>query len=232
MKILFFLSACAWAQIEQPQLGIMLDRAGVARPVWGVSASVTLGTAVATEVVSMACSRRWCIASTAAGLVSWGNGRQWRSEAPAGTAVFAFSGDSAYVYSSGQLAKWREGTRELVGVDVSGEILSMRVVDGALEFAVRRDDGTWIVRDGNAIVAALPEATGPVMLLDRAVLFATDDAVILRRTDASEMRFPAAGAESFVVMGDGLVQIRARDANYALRIEAGREKLFLLPEIQ
>jgi hypothetical protein len=232
MKILFFLSVCAWAQIEQPQLGTMLDRAGDARPVLGVSASVTLGTPVATEVVSMACSRRWCIASTAAGLLSWGSGRQWSSGTPAGPAVFAFSGDSVYVYSSGQLAKWREGTPESVDVDVSGEILSMRVVDGTLEFAVRRDDGTWIVRDGNTIVAALPEATGPVMLLDRAVLFATDDAVVLRGTDASEIRFAAAGVDSFVVMGDGYVQIRARDSNHALRIEAGREKLFLLPEIQ
>jgi hypothetical protein len=232
MKILFFLSACAWAQIEQPQLGTMLDRAGDARPVVGVSASVTLGAALATEVVSMACSRRWCIASTAAGLVSWGNGRQWSSGNPAGTAVFAFSGDSVYVYSSGQLARWHEGPPESVNVDVSGEILSMRVVDGIPEFAVRRDDGVWIVRDGNVIVAALPEATGPVMLRDRAVLFATDDAVILRRADGSEIRFATAGTESFVAMGDGYVQIRARDSNYALRIEAGREKLFLLPEIQ
>jgi hypothetical protein len=232
MKILFFLSVCAWAQIEQPQLGIMLDRAGVARPVWGVSASVTLGTAAATEVVSMACSRRWCIASTAAGLVSWGSGRQWSSGNRAGTAVFAFSGDSAYVYSSGQLAKWREGASESVNVEISGEILSMRVVNGTLEFAVRRGDGTSIVRDGNAIMTALPEATGPVMLLDRAVLFATDEEVILRQPDASQIRFAAAGANSFVAMGDGYVQIRTRDSNYALRTEAGRERLFLLPEIQ
>jgi hypothetical protein len=230
MKLFFVLSFCAWGQIEQPKLGIMLDRAGGARPVFGIAASVTIGDAVASDVLSVACSSVLCAASTSTGLTVWGQAGQWTANATTGTAIFAFDQTSLYVYS-GQLARWNQGTLEPVGIQVSGEILSMRVVDGILEFAVRRDDGTWIVRDGDVVVAAVPEARGPVMLLDQAILFATPDEVVLRRADASERRFQVAGAERFIAMGDGYVQIKAGVSNYALRVAAGRETHFQLPEM-
>ena len=212
MRLIFFFGICAWAQVEQPSVGWMLDSAGTVRPVFGVAASVTLGDPVATDVVSMACSQGRCVTRKH-------------------PAIFAFGEDSVYVYSSGHLVRWRGGDFESLDLNVSGEILSMRVVDGVLEFAVRRDEGTWIVRDGNIAAGAIPDATGAVMLLDLGVLFAAGDETVLRRADGTEVRFPI-HADSFTAMGDGYVQIRAGGSDYGLRIAQGREKLFLLPEIQ
>ena len=204
MRAIFFLGICAWAQIETPRLGVMLDRSGAARPVFGVSASVTLGDPVQTGVVSLACSKTRCVTSAA---------RQ----------IVAFDGDSVYVYSGGQLTRDQS---DPVPVNVTGEVLSMRVINGAVEYAVRRDDGIWIVRDGDIAVAAIPHATGAVMLLDRAVLFASGRETVLRYDDGSELRFPIR-ARAFVSMSDEYVQVGSK---YALRITRNREKLFLLPE--
>ena len=212
IRLIFFFSVCVWAQVEHPSVGWMLDSSGAVREVFGVAASVTLGDPIAANVASMSCSRKMCVT---------------RPDA----AIFTFSGDAVYVYSSGQLARWRGGDAEPISVDVAGEILAMRVVDGVVEFAVRRDDGTWIARDGNVAVGAIPEATGPVMLLDRGALFAAEDETVLRRADGSEVRFPV-HADSFTAIGDGYVQIRAGGSDYALRITPGREKLFLLPGVQ
>jgi hypothetical protein len=208
MRAIFFVAMCAWAQVETPRLGMMLDRTDARRPVFGVSASVALGEPEQTGVASMACSNTRCAASV-------------------NPAVIAFDGDAVYVYSNGQLTR----DQSPVDLNVTGRILSMRVASGSLEFAVRRDQGFWIVRNGDAVVAAIPHATGAVMLLDHAALFVAGRETILRRDDGSELRFNI-HARSFVAMSDGYVQIRADASDYALRIERGREKVFLLPEPQ
>ncbi len=205
MRLFFFVGICAWAQIETPKIGTMLDRNGSVRPVFGVASSVTLGDSSADNIASIACGTR-CFTS-------------------ADPAVIAFDGDSTYVYSGGILTC--DG--EPVAIHVTGEILSMRVVEGTLQFAVRRDGGTWVVRDGDIAVGAIEGATGPVMLLDRAVLFAAGDETVLRREDGSETRFPI-HADSFIAMGEGYVQIRSGESNYALGLKT--RKLFQLPEVQ
>lgn len=205
MKAIFFVGICAWAQVKQPRVGMMLDGAGSVRPVLGISASVTLGDPVAAGVVSMACERI-CV----------------KRDTPA---VIAFGGGSVYVYSAGRLTK----DDQPLDVSVAGEVLSMRAARGVLEFAVRRGEGVWIVREDGAAVGSIPEADGPVMLLERGVLFATGDETVLRWPDGSEIRFPI-HADSFVRMSADYVQIRSGGSSYALRVVKDREKLFALPE--
>jgi len=224
MRWLFIVGICAWAQVEQPRIGMMLDASGSARPVFGVSASVTLGDPVIADVVSLACAR-FCIAKTQDAIVTGSHS----VAAPRGPAIFAFSEDAVYVYASGQLWRWRGGDLEALTLNITGEVLSMRVDGGSVEFAVRRDDGTWIVRDGNVAVESIPDATGPVFLLPHAILFAAGDEIVLRRADSTEMRFPV-HADSFVRISTEYVQIRSGRSSYALRVASGREKLFLLPE--
>src|SRR5581483_2965735 len=157
-----------------------VDSTGTARPLFGVSASVTLGDPIARRVVSLACSKFACAAKTGEEIVTWDPSGQRTFPAHRGPALFAFAPDALYVYAAGRLT--RNG--EPVPLNVAGEILSMRVVNNALEFAVRRDGSTWIVRDDNTAIASLPDATGPVMLLADSVLYASGDETALRRSDA------------------------------------------------
>ncbi len=225
MRLIFFFAVCASAQMEQPRIGTMLDSSSLARPVFGVAASATAGGALG-RFLSIACSSGACAAKTAHEIVSWSAAGRQSIPAPKGPAIFAFDRDSILVYSNHKLIRWRGGAVEPVPLNITGEVLSMRGPD----FAVRRDDGTWIVQDGDIAVAAIPEATGPVMLLDGAVLFAANDETVLRRADG-DVRFPVR-ANAFIAMSDAYVEIRSGSLNYALRIEPRREKLFVLPEAQ
>jgi hypothetical protein len=208
---------------------MMLDRSGGVRPVYGIAASVTLGDAAVSEVLGFGCGRERCLVKTATAVA---DGSQ-SAEAPVGDAVFG--GDLVYFAETKQVARWSAGKLEPVAADVDEEVLSLRVAAGAVEFAVRREQGSAIVRvrlaDGQReLVDLIPEATGPVFLLRDVVVFATADELVLRRRDGTEMRFPVAGAERMFAAGDGLVEIVAADGVYALRVGRGREVLFQLPE--
>ena len=207
----------------------MLDANGVTRALYGIAGSTTLGDPIASGVLSSACSKRLCLAKTDAAIISSGES----IDAPPGPALFALDHDAAFVYfpQTKQLARWHDGRLDPVDQNVAGEVLSIRESEGGVEFAVRRDDGTAIVRADNGVIDSLPDATGAVMLLDRGrVLFSTVDAVMLRRADGSQIRFEIAGAEAFLALGEGYVQVRAGSSTYAIRLEAGQEKMFLLPE--
>jgi hypothetical protein len=121
-------------------------------------------------------------------------------------------------------------------VTVEEEVVSLREAgEGAVDFAVRREEGITILRvrigDGQTeLLDVLPEAIGPVMLLRDGVVLATRDELVLRRGDGTENRFPVAGAERMFALGENLVQIVASDRVFALRVERGREFLFQLPE--
>jgi len=80
------------------------------------------------------------------------------------------------------------------------------------------------------VAEALPRDARDAMLLDGAILFSSSENIVLRRPDASAIRFPLAHAKSFSSLGTGYVQIRAEGSTYALRVDAGHEQLFLLPE--
>jgi hypothetical protein len=115
-------------------------------------------------------------------------------------------------------------------ITVSGEILSLRSTPAGIELAVRRAGSIWITSADGSILDTLPAAAQTVLLLSEAAVYATAVELVLRRADGSELRFPAAGVRELFAMGDGWVEARSRSAMFALRTEAGREQVFLLPE--
>jgi hypothetical protein len=228
MKILtaFAICSCAWAQsgIERPRLGKMLDANGAVRTVYGIAASVTLGDAEITGVLSQACSNKFCLAKTETSLVS----ASGSVDAPEGPALFAFEADQALVWfpQSRQLARWQNGALTAIDSSIDGEVLSIRASAGTVEFAVRRETGVWIVNAQGAVLDSLPRAVGPAMLIPGGVVYATRDEIVIR-----DLRIPAERATEISQMSAGYLQVRAGGLNYALRIEPGRETLFQLPGV-
>ena len=107
-----WLATCgfAWAQsggIAPPSMGLMMDRHGYARPVFGVSGSVTLGAPVATAVVASACSDSFCVVKTQTGMIAQGA----ETKSPPGPALLAIDGQSVLLYFPrlGQLGRWQAG---------------------------------------------------------------------------------------------------------------------------
>lgn len=230
----------AQSTLERPQPGVMLDRAGRARPIYGVAGSVTVGDAVATGATAAACSERVCLVKTESAILSLGKSASRLTEAPAGPALFALDGDAAFVYfsRSRRLMRWTDGQFEPMDPPVpeaiaqGKTIVSLRVKAGALEFAMAQEDGTWIARSDGSLVEFVTGEAGPVLLLRQGVLFATADNLVLRRSDGSETRFDVAGVTSLLKLGKGYAEARTAEAAYAIKIEQGREQIFLLPESQ
>ncbi len=229
MKTIFLLtSGWIWGQsVNQPQMGVMVDSGANARAVFGVSASVTLGDPILGGVISSACSD-WCIYKTASAVVVAGQ----PVAAPAGAAIFAIDGSTAAMYfiAVKQLALWQNGQLTLADVPVDGDVVGLRSSAGMIEFAIRRRESTWVVNAQGAIVDFIPGASGPVMLLANGILYVDGDDVVLRRPDATEVRFAAPGAQWFSALGANYVQIRANGFSYGLRVDAGHERIFELPE--
>ncbi|HLH37622.1 MAG TPA: hypothetical protein VKX39_00625 [Bryobacteraceae bacterium] len=225
----FFLGAIACAQsgLDQPRIGMMLDRGGVVRIVVGLPGSSSVGDPVLNGVVSFGCAA-FCLEKTDSSLIAPGA----VITAPAGGALFAFDSAGAFVYFSGakQLARWQGGQLAPVDFEAPGEVISMRSVDGAAQFAVRIGGEVLIERQDGAVLGALPRATRLVTLLDNGVLFSTAKEIILRRADSSEMSFAVFGASAFFEMSPNYVEIRAAGGLFALRITPGKEQVFQLPE--
>ena len=251
MKLLWAslaLGVCAWAQVGpqlgQPQLGMMLAPDGSARAVLGVTGSVTLGAPAASGILSLGCSKLLCLMKTDSSILSLSRAAATSAAAtsaaatsnvaaaPEGPAWFSFHGDSALVYfpKLRQLARWHDNQLDPVDFDVPGEILAVRETAAGITSAVRTRGGVWIVGPGNMTLQSLPDATGPVILLDNGVLFATPDAFILRRPGAGDLSFPVDAVASLAWLGEHYVQASTRKSNYALRIDPGAERLFVLPE--
>jgi hypothetical protein len=241
MKIItaFAMCICAWGQsgLNRPQLGKMLDASGAVRTVYGIAASVTVGDPEMGGVLSSGCSNTVCLAKTETGIVS----ASGSVSAPAGPALFAFDGDAAFVWfpESRQLARWENGV--LSGVDTSVdaartsacatstdcEVLSIGVNAGAVQFAVRRRSGVWIVNQDGGVVGSLPRSTVAVMLIPGGAVYATKSEIVIRN-----IQFPLAGVTAISQMSGSYLAIRAGGVDYSLRIQEGRETLFQLPGVQ
>ena len=213
--------------IDVPAIGIVVDAAGVLRSVQGVAGNFLLGPPAASGIISAACSKQLCLAKTDSQILSPGG----ETDAPPGPAIFGLSGSEAIVFfpDSAAFARWRDNSLEPLDWSVEGEVLSLRVVEGEVQIAVRRDGQVWIVRPDGSLIDSIANTAGPVLLLSEGVLFATGDAVVLRRSDGSEIRFDLAAAEAITQMGPNYTAARAGNATYAVRIDPGREQLFLLP---
>lgn len=212
---------------------MMLDSTGGARPVLGLPGSLSVADPAVSGVVSLACAA-YCLFKTDTSLIASGQSvaLAQTTAVPAGEALFAFDPSGAFVYfpHSRQLARWQSGQLTPVDFNVSGEIISLRSVNGAPEFAVLVVDQIRIVRDGNVVVYQLPPGAQAAMLLPGGVVYATASAIVLHRADASELNFPFTGAASFVAMGPDYIEIRMPITIFGLRITPGREQLFQMPE--
>jgi len=237
MKFVMWLAcSLAWAQsggIQPPAMGLMIDGSGQARPVFGVSASVTVGDPVATAVLASACSDSFCVLKTWTGLVIEGV----EAKSPPGPALLAIDGQSVLLYFPrlGQLARWQAGDLQPVPLNVTGTIVALRSTAGVAQFAVQRNGATWIVDSNHQVLDSLPAASGPVLLPATGAIYTDGGDVVLRRRDGSELRFPVPGVQSFSAMSwsssaANYVEIRAPWASYALRIDFGHERIFELPE--
>jgi hypothetical protein len=231
MKIFLFslMSAFAWAQIASPQIGVMLDVNGRARPVTGAPAAAAVGKAwFDGAVISLACSAQGCVGKTESALFTPAG---VVVDAPAGAAIIALDATlpgAAYVYfvESGKLARWTGS--QLVPIDFApgGDVLSIRAVAGGFEYAVEHDGEIWIGRKSLG-------AGNSVFLLDGGgALVASGGQVRLLQADGRELHF-ALGAGSFVGgfvrMSDRYVQVISKAGMWALDIEPGHEQMFLLP---
>lgn len=238
MKILLFglllgvISECAWAQIESPQIGVMLDVNGRARPVSGAPAAAVVGTPwFDGAVISLACSAEGCVAKTESALFTPAG---VAVDAPPGATIIALDASSpgaAYVYfvESGTLARWTGS--QLVAMDFApgGDVLSLRAVAGGFEYAVERDGEIWI---GSKSLGA---ANSVLLLDDGGALVASGGQVRLLRADGAELDFAVTGAGGFVGgfirMSDRYVQVITDAGMWALDIEPGHEQIFLLPGV-
>ncbi len=151
----------------------MLDANGAVRTVYGIAASVTpRRDAEITNVLSQACGKNFCLAKTETSVVS----SSGNVDAPAGPALFAFVGDTAFIWFRRNRGNSRNGKmKSLTPIDstIDGEVLSIRSSAGSVEFAVRRESGVWIVKPDGSVMDSLPHSSGPVMLIPGGVVYAT-----------------------------------------------------------
>lgn len=236
MRILLVIAAaaCIFGQsVSRPILGRAIDRHGSLHVVVGTAGSFVLKAPVIKGVVSFACSDQMCVAKTDSAMIAAGT----LAAAQPGPALIALDGARAFLYfpQTRQFSRWDHGMLtnfELAAFHSpdSGEVLSIRAVFSGLQFAVRRGNGVWIVSQDGSVLDSLPPDAGPVLLLRNGAAYAESGALVLRRSDGSEIRFNAPGVDSLFAMGNSYVEARAGALTYALRTEPGQEHLFVLPE--
>ena len=229
MRTLLLLTcACAWAQVEIPKTGEMLDSAGNLRPVYGLAGSFTVGPPEASGVLTAACGDQLCLAKTESSLLAGGVA----VDAPPGPALIAVDRDEAILYfpRTRQFARWRAGALEFVDLTVDGQVLALRTSSAVIAIAVRRDANTWIITGLGSVLDSLPSATGPLLLRHDQVLYARGDTLVLRRADASELEFDLPDLETLTAIAAEWVAARTSRATYLLRTAPGREQIFVLPE--
>ena len=227
----FAMALSAWGQsaLTRPFLGQMIDPQRRLRPVYGVGGNFRVDAPVPAErVFASACSATLCLAKTDRALIS-GN---TVTPAPPGGAVIALDPTGATVYftAAKQFARWQNGSLAKLDLTVQGTVLSMACRATGLAIAVERDGIIWISGADGSLLDSLPEDARAALLLPTVTVYATADAVVLRKDDGNEVRVAAPGIESLTALGDGYVEAAAGGALFALRTKPGQERLYALPE--
>lgn len=237
MKTIFVVLAAGIAALAQsgldvPQVGLMVDHSGALRVVTGIAQSFMAGEAVRAGVLSAACGRSLCLVKTDTSLFNAHNPSDPGLSSPPGAALFAIRNQTALLYFPAvhQFARYKDGQMQVVDWSVDGEVLALYATRDGPRFAVRRTDGIWIISLDGSIESALPAGTVAVLLLDGVTIYSLPDVVMLRRTDGSEMPFSLPGVTSFSQLSANYVQAFTGSGIYALRTDAGREQLSLLPD--
>jgi hypothetical protein len=231
----------AQSGLNRPDLGLIIDRQSLLRTVAGVSGSFLVGGLQAAGALSFACSQALCVAklkdsilfstrTTDFPLCALASGSSFA--APEGDAVIAAdeSGATIYFRESGEFVRWQDGALTPLDWVVAGEILSIGAGTSGPTLAVLLNGGVWIVSTSGAVLDSLPSSAQAVLLLSSATVYATASDVVLRRTDGSEIQFAATGVSQLFAMSDGWVEVRGKNALFALRTDSGHENLYWLPQ--
>lgn len=257
---LFFLllhgAAISYAQspLDRPRIGYLVDRGGALRPLYGTAANFILGEALFSGNVSCASSAAEALVKTPEEVILVGANGETKNRwaAPAGDALFAFHVDGApalvFYLDGPSLMRVVEDRLEGVPLDMDrlgGAIVAIAAPDDASALlAVARGEEVWLVSistesgevTGERLLAGV---TGRVHLTaDGSVLYTENGDLVWRGGDGAEKRFTL-GAEvrSFASFGSGWVAAWAQHTGaeeptlYGLRLDAGREGLYQLPEV-
>jgi hypothetical protein len=174
--------------------------------------------------LSFGCSKTLCLQKTASNIVS----PTGSAGAPDGPALFAFSATGAFVWfeQTNQLASWQNDALTFIDASVEGHVLAIGVSAGAVQFAVQRINGVWIVNQDGSAVSGLARTACAVMLTASGPVYAERGEVIV-----NGKRFALAGVTAMFQMSADYLEVRAAGVDYALRIDPGRETLFQLPGV-
>ncbi len=93
----------------------------------------------------------------------------------------------------------------------------------------RRGEAIYVIAPDGGTVDILPPDAKTAVLVENGVLYSTPQEVVLRRFRSREIHFPAEGVTALKAMSPEYVQVSA-DRQLALRIEDGREAMFVLPK--
>jgi hypothetical protein len=207
--------------VELPRVGKMLDARGILRTVSGIAGNFLAGPDGAGGVSVFACGQQACATLPHAGALAIDGKR----------AV-------AYLLRTNQFVEWNTGARMSAPAPLAwnpltpgDDVLSILLTPVGGEISVRRGGDVWIVDQDGAALDTLPaEAVGPVLLLDSGVVYARDDAIVLRRPNGTQLNFPAPGVDALYAMSPGWVQAVTAHAMYALQTTTGHEGLYVLPD--
>jgi hypothetical protein len=249
----FALAASAGAQpaIAPPRLGFVQDSARTLRPAYGLAGNFILGPSVAGKIVTEAFSGSFGLLKTDTSLAAFDSQGQLIAamDVAPGPALFAFSPDGltalAFVPSSNALFEWRGSAFAPVSLhyeDSIGDAVLAIAFPSPFEASlmVQRNDTVWELNlplgtvgaaSQNALIGVHP----PLVVLPSGDLVYRDaGAIVVRRTDASEVHIAAVLPVSISMqqMNQDWVQVTDLGSNsrFAIRTTPGREGFYRLPE--
>ena len=217
--LLLFCGVAAWAQLERPLVGVVVDQNRDARLLSGVAASATLGEPLLQGVVALACSSTACAAKTETALLS-STGDVVDARPGAALLSVNATGTYAYFLESAQLLRQRDGEWQSAEFPASrGDVLAIRATSEGIDYAVLRDSVLYLEHDSQ-ILAILPVAER-ILLLDGAVLLAARKQVILLRTGEQDLTFHLPSVLDLIATSDGRAEIMTENGLWLLATASG-----------
>jgi hypothetical protein len=254
--ILFLGAAFSNAQspLDRPRIGYFVDSGGGLRPLYGTAANFILGDVLSSGHATCASSNTATLIKTpeAVLLIGTDGDEKTRWAAPGGDAMFAFHAGGAaalVLFAEGPaLSRVVEDRLEPIPLDrerLGGKVVAVAAPDRVSALlAVVRGEEIWqvtVATESGEVLdeRLLPGVAGRVHLLgDGSLLYTDRGELVWRAADGVERRFALeAEVDAFTPLGASWVAITARHADaegvthYGLRLDAGREGLYQLPEV-
>ncbi len=246
--------AAAQSPLDRPRIGYMVDGGGALRAVYGTAANFILGEALSSGNTSCASSSSSALVKTPEEVILVDAGGEISNRwALAGSeALFAFHSDGApalvFLPEGVSLLRVAEDRLDAIPVDMerlAGKVTAIAAPDrSSALLAVARGEEIWLitvsVESGELTdERLLAGVTGPVHLAgDGGVLYRSEGDLVWRSGSGDEKRFTlSAEVRSYAPLRAGWVAVVAqhegaeRPTRYALRLEAGREGFYQLPEV-